>query len=597
MPVKAKRNRRPHLRIRSKIILSIYMLLFPVLILTGGVTCYRNYRSVMDESNRRYSAAAQTLGENLSYFEQDIRDISTYFCVDDAIIRVLSGNASEETRLFWAKDAPMGFIRSILAIKSHIRTLTLYPENGLPPFYVSRDASVPTLDIDVVRGLDIYARAIEARGDNVWCREDIDSRGLFVYNKSDKLVFCREIFDLSKRRRLGFLALSVNVGQYESICENALLNDNDAIVVLDGDGIPVIQVGEPEEGVIGYLAQNHVLSPNSASIPQYAGSYIFASVLRDNGKTVYYISPKENWDKWIRAGLVTPVLLAIVLLVCIWPLSALASRIISRPLDRLYHSMNRFKEGDFEQQVLVSGVDEIAELSETFNTMVRDIKELIDRNYVMVLRERESELNALQAQINPHFLYNALDSLYWQAVNVGQDNLAEDVLSLSELFRLMLSSGQSEIPVEQEIRIVMHYLHIQKMRFDKKLDYLIDVDESISEYRILKLILQPFVENAIVHGFERKDTQGFVRVRGWSENGLLCFTIEDNGVGMSAEQLESLMAPADDRPCDNRHGNRYAVRNVKERLALRYGKRSLMRLESSLGKGTTVYIEIPYEAG
>lgn len=586
------------MRIRHKIILSIYIVLFPMLILAGGFSYYQNYSGVMEESTQRYQAAVQALDENISYFEQDLIDILTYFAVDDAIIRVLSGNVPADERLFWGTEAPTEFIRSILAIKYQISTLVLYPENGLAPFYVSRDGSVPTLDIQAVRELDIYRKAVAAQGDIVWGKAGVQSGGLFVNNHSEKILLCREIFDLTKKQRLGFLFLSVRAEQYERMCENTLLYENEAVAVLDEDASPVISSGEISPELYAALAQESLAEAGDESeVPEYEGNYIFTAGLQAGGRRIVYVSPRKNWMDQANRSLIAPIILGAVLLACIWPLSIMASRIISRPLSRLYNSMNRFKEGDFSQQVSVSGNDEITELSETFNTMVRDIKNLIDRNYVMVLRERESELTALQAQINPHFLYNTLDSLYWQAMDVGQLGLSEDILSLSELFRLLLSSGQGEIPVDRELSIVSHYLNIQKMRFSRKLDYSIDVSEEVLSQPIPKLVIQPFVENAIVHGLEHKDKQGKLRVTGRLSGGMICFTIADNGAGMTGEQLNRILSPEEDPRYAKQRIGHYAIRNVKERLDLRYGGRFSLDIESAEGKGTTVVIKIPAAGG
>jgi two-component system sensor histidine kinase YesM len=259
--------------------------------------------------------------------------------------------------------------------------------------------------------------------------------------------------------------------------------------------------------------------------------------------------------------------------------------------------MNRFKEGDFETQVAVEGNDEIAELSKTFNRMVVEIKGLIDRKYVMVLREKESELNALQAQINPHFLYNVLDSLYWQAIDSEQDKLAEDILSLSEFFRLTLNSGLSDILVEQEVEIVSNYLHIQKMRFSKTLDYQIDIDTDILSYTIPKLILQPFVENAVVHGLECTAYQGLILITGKLEKDMLCFSIIDNGIGMDEAKIAEILFGTEDL-CANQRRRYYAIRNVKERMALRYGERGgleIKRRQVGGEGGTEVRILIPIQ--
>ncbi len=352
MPPNAAKRRRPRLRIRHKIILSIYLVLFPMLIFVGGFTYYRNYSDMMEENTRRYRTAVQALDENISYFERDLTDILTYFCVDDEILRVLGGDVSNDDRLFWTTHAPMEFIRGMLAIKSQITTLALYPENGLAPFYVSRDASVPVLDIGEIRGLAIYQKAVEAQGDIIWDRADMGDAGLFAKNQSDKILLCREIFDLSKRRRLGFIFLGVHVAQYQRMCENALLYENEDIVILGEELSHAVAPQKTDPALVAALAQNPPEQrQDRGDIPRYGGNYIFTSGHRAGGRRILYISPEDNWKERANQSLAAPMILGAVLLAGIWPLSIMASRIISRPLNRLYNSMNRFKEGDFDAQI------------------------------------------------------------------------------------------------------------------------------------------------------------------------------------------------------------------------------------------------------
>ncbi|MDR0598466.1 MAG: sensor histidine kinase [Treponema sp.] len=578
--------------LRHKILLSIYLVLFPVLIIAGALIYLRDYRAIMEENVNRYQSAIRRVDDSTAYLLRDMSDISVYFCVNADIIRILSMSSPQNADpLFWTREAPTRFIRDILAIKSHIRTLALYPENGLSAFYVSRDASVHNPQVDGIRRLPLYNAALAARGDIILERINAGETGLFLRNTGNKIIAAREIFDLSKQRRLGFLVLGMDVSWIETIYNNVIIEKNETIVMVS-DGKAIVQSAPPDPAVSGFI-----LSGESAGPFNRRGNwYIFRSG-RNTAEQHYYISPKSNWDARIRRGLILPALLALALLVSSWPLSTLSSRIISRPLSRLYQSMNRFREGNFNERIDAAGNDEIAELSAMFNRMVTEIRDLIDRNYLIVLREKESELNALQAQINPHFLYNVLDSLYWQAQDSGQEKLAEDILSLSDLFRLLLSSGRSEISVEQEVKLITSYLRIQKMRFYRRLDYRIEVDKAIYSSAIPKLILQPFVENAIVHGLERNDSPGLVEIRGTREEGMIRFTITDNGAGMEAEKLNAILdgadTPGNGETAKAQRVSYYAIRNVKERMALRYGAAGKLRIESRTGAGTRVEITIP----
>lgn len=585
--------------VRNKIIVIIYLVMFPVLIATGVFMYQRNKKGVTSENTSRYQTSVTVLNDSLGYFEQDLLDIFTYVIVNNDVGRVLRSPLSlgSDDPLFWRSLSPMNFVTDMLNVKGDVRIFILYPENGLVPYYTSQDGSVMVKTIEDIRHLEVYKRAVKAKGDTVWEHVPAGAGGLFEKNQHDKIVLAREVFDASKKTKLGFMALCIDVAQYGQICQKSLLYPEDGIIILDGSYGEIARAGHVSDKVLAYIQNtqlNETLFSQKGEMVPVHDTYIFAEARSTDG-WVFYLSPKAQWDAKILDELVQPFLLALALLISIWPVSILASKIISAPMMRLHTSMTQFKQGDFSQQVQVAGNDEISELSETFNSMVRDMKEMIDRNYVMVLREKESELNALQAQINPHFLYNTLDSLYWQAVEGEQDELAENILALSELFRLVLSSGQSEITVRQEIALVSSYLHIQKMRFSQKLDYSISVSEDMMQYSISKLILQPFVENAIVHGLERLDSWGGVQVRGELKDGMLHFVIADNGTGMTEERIAEILFDNEDTRYANQRVGHYAIRNVKERMMLRHGKNATLEIQSAPGEGTRVSIAIPAE--
>lgn len=292
--------------------------------------------------------------------------------------------------------------------------------------------------------------------------------------------------------------------------------------------------------------------------------------------------------------LLMPLLIMLLMLVCLWPLSSHLSRLLARPLNRLCDSMDKFRGGDFGQKVAVTSEDEIGQLTRSFNKMAEDIQNLIDQNYVMALREKKSELDILQAQINPHFLYNVLDSLYWRAVDMDNEEMGEEILALSNLFRLVLNQGQDIITVEKEVELVGCYLKIQKMRLETRLDYDIQVDEEILGCKISKLLIQPFVENAVVHGLEDSERGGYVKVRGFRQGDRLLFVIEDNGIGMEQNQADRILEEADKGRIGD-HISHYAISNIKERLRLRYQDQYSLEIISKENQGTYVRLSIPFE--
>lgn len=587
-----------NLKMRNKILVSIYLILFPILLIVTGILYYWNYRNSYQDNLSLYHRFVQNICENIDYMQQDVLDISDYFAVNADVHQILTDKKENYagSGLFWTENAPLSFVSDILAIKSQIKTTILYPENGLTPYYISRDASVHDTDIEHIRKLPIYEEMIKARGDIVWKRADAGKNDIYLNNKSDKMVAYRMLFDLSKKKRLGVLAIGIETSRYEKICRGVLNDKNEGVVILDGEGRELVCVGEVEPETLEYL--HSMKSEDFSGMEEETRletkkSHVFIGLINKNNLMICYVSPKTNWGAVNQADFMLPFIIMLLLLSISWPLSSAISSSLSRSTKTLLASMEQFKRGDFTQRVEVESQDEIGELSRAFNDMAAETKSLIDRNYVMALKEREIELNALQAQINPHFLYNVLDSLYWEAIDADNEKLGEDILALSDLFRLLLSQGESEITVSREMELISRYLQIQRMRFSRRFSYKIDVEEKMMQYKISKLLLQPFVENAIVHGFERKQEQGYVHISGREKDGRMEFIIEDDGAGMNQEDANRLLEGDMPKDYPNFRIGRYAIRNIKERLTLRYGEDYELRIVSKKGEGTRVYILIP----
>ncbi|WP_373216616.1 sensor histidine kinase [Ruminococcus sp. 5_1_39BFAA] len=591
------KKRYRNLKMRAKIIVSIYLILLPILLIGVGIVYYWSYRNTMSEDTRLYNSLSQSICDSIDYMQQDVLDISDYFSVDPAVHQILSNRKEKygDSGLFWIEDTPLSFMSNMLAIKSQIKTTILYPENGLSPYYISRDASVHDTDISHVRELEIYGKAEEARGDIVWERVNAGRSGIFLLNKSDKMVAYRMLFDMAKKRKLGVLAIGIEVSRYEAICSNVLQDKNEGVLILDNQGKELMTAGQVDRETVDYICSlTEEELKDSGDRLDSGKDYIFYKENARGMLGICYVSPKENWGVLKQANMMLTVVMMLILLIVSWPLSSIISNNLSKSTKKLLASMEKFESGDFSERVSLEAEDEIGNLARAFNHMAAETQALIERNYVMALKEREIELNALQAQINPHFLYNVLDSLYWEAIDSDNEKLGDDILALSELFRLLLSQGESEITVGKEIELISHYLRIQEMRFSRRFSYQIDVDDNIKGYKISRLLLQPFVENAIVHGFEMKQEEGYVYISGKEKDKKMEFLIEDDGAGMDQEKADQLLEAGQQEGYPNLRIGHYAIRNIKERLDLRYGENNyVLKIISNKGEGTKVYIVIP----
>jgi len=263
---------------------------------------------------------------------------------------------------------------------------------------------------------------------------------------------------------------------------------------------------------------------------------------------------------------------------------------IAKPVLDLQSLMKRAEHGDLSVRFSGSPGDEIGELGVGFNEMIGRIQSLIDQVYTEQQSKRDAELRILQEQIKPHFLYNTLDTIQWMAQEHRVDDVVSMVGALTQLFRIGLNKGRELITLAEEIEHVESYLCIQKMRYEDKFDYEISCDPSLRSRRVLRLMLQPLVENAIYHGIKERRGHGILAVSTRAEDGDLLLSVRDDGVGMSEETLGLLRASLEEggRPIGG-----YGIHNVHERIRLTYGKPYGLSYASVYGEGTEVTVRHP----
>lgn len=281
-----------------------------------------------------------------------------------------------------------------------------------------------------------------------------------------------------------------------------------------------------------------------------------------------------------------------LLLLVIYFLSWIITASITRPIQSLCETTKLVGEGDFTIRASKNTGDEVRELTNSFNSMVEKIGSLVEDVKMEQLNLRATELKLLQAQINPHFLYNTLDTIIWLAESNQTEQVASMVTSLSDFFRTTLSKGQDDIPVSEEEKHIRSYLQIQQFRYQDILEYEILIDPEIYNCRILKLTLQPLVENALYHGIKNKRGKGKIVVRGFKEADRIVFTVSDNGIGMEPETLEKLRKVIKgELKLPGNSG--FGLANVDERIRLNYGEAYGLEIESQYGTGSIATVTIP----
>lgn len=299
----------------------------------------------------------------------------------------------------------------------------------------------------------------------------------------------------------------------------------------------------------------------------------------------------------IRQLIIVSVVLSIIFAITLHYL--LTNRLI-RPIQLLQHKMRLTADGYLEAKVKPIGTDEIADLGQSFNIMVEKIKELLEQSIRKQQQLQKAELRTLQAQINPHFLYNTLDSIVWMAEAGKSDGVIQLVKALSDLFRISLNKGRDWVLIRTELAHANSYLVIQQMRYRDILEYRIEVGPELLEYPILNMTLQPLIENALYHGIKNKRGKGLIVIDGYTEGSSVILTVTDNGIGITADRLAllrlHLKQPLQFQKEEPAEGG-FGLQNVHQRLRLYFGNEYGIQLESIAGTGTTIFVRIPKNRG
>jgi two-component system sensor histidine kinase YesM len=345
------------------------------------------------------------------------------------------------------------------------------------------------------------------------------------------------------------------------------------------------------------IAQNSTATENEAVLEniRFATSvleeviqnYVLYEVHRTEGQ---YQVMRENFVRWQIFSIILIFSAVGFSVVAAWSLS----KSIYAPIKKLHDVTTTITKNDLQALMTSDNVDEITELGMSFNIMIGKIKELLDSKIKEQENLKKAELRALQAQINPHFLYNTLDTIIWMAESKKTDQVVKIVSALSKFFRISLSKGKDWITIGEEVERIRSYLIIQKMRYRDILDFKILVDEDVAENTILKLILQPLVENALYHGIKNKRQGGMISVRAKrkGEDEIL-LEVEDDGIGFTPEKLVQLRAELEDESGDIKLESGFGIGNVNKRIRLYYGKPYGLSIQSEYATGTCVTLVIP----
>lgn len=418
-----------------------------------------------------------------------------------------------------------------------------------------------------------------------------------VISKTDQsliTVACYPIFGKTSEK-VGFVAAAISLRKLTELTDNLSFYKGKSLIA-DSTGSIYTNV---DESLSDSLVRNII-----EHIPDNSDSKVsYKDVVEENTDYVVFYAPIPNSYGWFLCTAVhrselfmdaellarSLVGIGIVLLFVAISVSFLVSNLATKRIRILSGAMQDVRQGNLETSISLNGNDELSDLAEDFNVMVADIKKLMHKVYQQQKEERQRELQVLQSQINPHFLYNTLDTLQWKALEHGAHELSDLIVSLSSFFRISLSKGKEFITLEKELEHVKNYLVIQQFRYRDILEYNIDCDTKLYKCSLPKILIQPLVENAIYHGIKPKLGSGAIRISVFEEDNILKIVVKDNGVGMNEEKLNQIKNNLD----KHYTGNNYGLYNVSRRIFLNYGENYGLDIDSEENTGTTVTVRLP----
>ena len=302
------------------------------------------------------------------------------------------------------------------------------------------------------------------------------------------------------------------------------------------------------------------------------------------------VMPMNEIDYVIRdVSVITKFILAVSVVLILF-FGSYVYHLFYKPMNSLIGTMKDNESGRFTLSPLENQKDEFGEIGGHFNKMLTTVTQLNMKLYKQELLAKNARIKLLQSQINPHFLYNVLDTIHWMARMGKNDEVAKMTFALSNYYRKSLQEGREVVTISEAVELVYAYWDIIKLRFGDKMDLIVDIEQEIEDFPISKWLLQPLVENAVMHGFEQNGQKGIIIVSGVDLDRCIKLVVEDNGIGMSEKKLQSLQNDIEKE--DTSLGN-FALRNIYNQLKLAYGEKGSLLIESKEGEGTTITIVIP----
>lgn len=574
--------------IQSSMTFAFFMLTVIVVLISISLTFYFVKESARESAESYTSEIVKQMSYNIEYYTREMESVTKTLGTNYDALRYFEQDSYlpsvQEEQIH---ERILGLLESLLDSRKDINAASLF---GYDKSVISYKNKPINNEADIANS-DWFKGAVGQSG-------KIYITGSYVQNIYEGaypwvVSMSREMVDTITKEPRGVVVIDMNYSIINDICNQVTLGDHGYVYILDKYGSVV---WHPKQQLVHTGLYNELLKEIinvedgsfSETVDGNDRMYTVITSKSTGWRIVGVTDEKEMVRNMDQIGIVF-IIVGLASILGSYFIARIISITLSRPIKNLKKSMIEVQNGNLEGAVEIDNRNEIGDLSHTFNEMTHEIRHLIEENNKEQKLKRKSEIKALQAQINPHFLYNTLDSIIWMSLEDKKEEVVEMTSALAKLFRLSINKGDELITIAGEVEHVRNYLKIQKFRYDEKLTYAIHLDPTVKDLKIQKLILQPVVENALYHGIKNKLDGGHIDVIIYKEEGYLKMQVKDNGIGMDAGTLESV------RKLQVKSQSGVGTKNVVERIKLVYGGEAEVTFDSELDVGTTVTIAIPIE--
>jgi two-component system, sensor histidine kinase YesM len=567
--------------LRRKLSLIMLVTTLVPLLLLGGFAFQSASKATEEKTKQAGIDTLLQMKSNLLYIVQDIENISIFLIGEREIQHFISSEGEDGA----AKARLQGMISNLVSSKDYILDISIYMQEQQPVI-----SSSTIYESELLSKVSLH----EVK-EKVWT--DLYSLENYA-GRQNAVSFIRPLRStFNYQQHLGWIVITVNEQVVSRSWNSHQLGGGQAQLALMNAGGTILSstekawLGRPLDQLFSEMSIGFAVDEAGAFTYGTGKDRKTVMYVREPGWTLMGILPYEQYraqNQYILQLTAAAVVLSVVATSVI---GLMFIRGVTKPLQALARLLAKLDPNEALPTYPVATGDEIGRLAESYNLLGKHIEKLKKQLIRGEARKKEADMRALQAQINPHFLYNTLSSIHWIALMNEEKRIADMVGSLSDFLRFSLNKGKEFCLIQQEIAHIENYVRVQSIRFPDKFDVDYSMGPELSNTYMLKLLLQPLVENAMLHGIQKKEGRGSITIFVEKKGSRIDFVVMDDGVGMTEEQLGTIRDQL--KQADSSTDSSYGLRNVHERLQLHYGEGNGLRIESKLNAGTRVSFSIP----